>query len=100
MLIMSVNNEDMGTMVSISQIFFNMGQSVAPAISASILSTYAGSVIIGGESYSLPTHQAFGFIFWFVAVIFLISFFLAPFGREVIGKRKADLHKIPIKNME
>lgn len=98
MLIMSVNNEDMGTMVSISQIFFNMGQSVAPAISASILSAYAASVIIGGESYSLPTHQAFGYIFWFVAVIFMISFLLAPFGKEVIGKRQADLHNTSLRS--
>jgi hypothetical protein len=85
-LVLSVKPADMGAMTSVNQVFFNMGQGLAPAVSASILSTYASTVVLGGHAFSLPTDQAFGYIFWVVAAIFAVSLFVSAFGAEVISK--------------
>jgi MFS family permease len=86
LLVLSVNPAEMGAMVSVNQVFFNMGQSLAPAVSASILSTYASTVALGGHAFSLPTDQAFGYIFWVVATIFALSLLVSAFGAEVIRR--------------
>jgi len=86
LLVLSVKPVEMGAMTSVNQVFFNMGQSLAPAVSASILSTYASTVVLGGHPFSLPTNQAFGYIFWVVAAIFILSLLVSAFGAEVIRK--------------
>jgi MFS family permease len=86
LLVLSVKPVEMGAMTSVNQVFFNMGQSLAPAVSASILSTYASTVVLGGHAFSLPTNQAFGYIFWVVAAIFALSLLVSAFGAEVIRR--------------
>ncbi len=87
LLVLSVKQNEMGTMISIGQVFFNVGQSVAPAISASILSTYTVTAVLGGHSYFLPTSQAFDYVFWVVTAIFVLSLLISFLGREVIARR-------------
>ena len=87
LLVLSVRPAEMGAMTSINQVFFNVGQSIAPAISASILSTYATTVVLGGKAVSLPTTQAFGYVFWVVAAIFTASILVSFSAKEVIEKR-------------
>jgi MFS family permease len=86
LLVLSVKHAEMGVMTSLNQVFFNVGQSIAPAISALILSTYATTVKFGGKTFSLPTTQAFGYVFWAVVAIFTISIPVSFFAKEVIKK--------------
>ena len=88
LLVLSVKPSEMGAMTSINQVFFNVGQGLAPAISASILTTYATTVVLGGHAFSLPTSDAFAYVFWVVAAIFVLSLVISIFGAEVIGESK------------
>jgi MFS family permease len=87
LLVLSVKPTEMGAMTSINQVFFNVGQSVAPAISAAILSTFASAVVLGGHEYVLPTAQAFEYAFWVVAAVFAFSLLISFFGSEVINRK-------------
>ncbi|MDG6934590.1 MAG: MFS transporter [Nitrososphaerota archaeon] len=87
LLVLSAKPAEMGAITSINQVFFNVGQSIAPAISASILSTYATTVVLGDKVVSLPTAQAFGDVFWVVTVIFTASTLVSFLAKEVMNRR-------------
>jgi MFS family permease len=91
LLVLSVHPTKMGSMTSINTVFFNVGQSLGPAISASILSTYATTIVLGGHVFSLPTSEAFQYTFWVVAAVFAISVFVAIFANEVIIRKKRQV---------
>jgi MFS family permease len=88
LLVLSAKPTEMASQTSINQVFFNVGQSLGPAISALILSTYASNVIFAGHTFSLPTAQAFEYTFWIVAATFIASFLVALLAKEVLSTKK------------
>lgn len=89
LLVLSIKPAEMASFTSMSQVFFNMGQSLGPVISASFLSTYVYTTVLGGRAYTFPTADAFQYAFWFEALLFAASFLVAILAREVIGKKGA-----------
>jgi MFS family permease len=83
LLVLSVEPSEMAALTSINQVFLNIGQSLGPPIAASILSAYASSVVIAGHVFSFPTAEAFQYTFWFSSTLFIASFLIALFGKEI-----------------
>ncbi|HVB12057.1 MAG TPA: MFS transporter [Nitrososphaerales archaeon] len=90
LLVLSIKPADMGSMTSINQVFFNIGQSLGPAIAASILSTFASAIVLSGHAHLFPTPEAFRYISWLAAFLFIVSFVIALFVKEIIGRKIKD----------
>jgi MFS family permease len=87
LLVLSVRPTEMGAMTSLNQVFFNVGQSLGPAISAAFLTAYTYNVTLGGHTYTFPTTDAFQYTFLFGTVVFVVSLLVAVLAKEVIGRR-------------
>jgi MFS family permease len=86
LLVMSVKQADMASLTSINQVFLNIGQSLGSPIAASVLSSYATTITYSGHVFTFPTSEAFQYSLWIVAGLFVASFLIGLFGREVIGR--------------
>jgi MFS family permease len=89
LLVLSVKPIEMASFTSMNQVFFNVGQSLGPAISASFLSTYVYTTVLAGQAHTFPTANAFQYAFWFGTLLFVVSFLVSILAREVVGKKAA-----------
>ena len=77
----------MGLATSMNTVFRNVGQSIGAPIAGSILSTFTFIVVFGGQTFALPTREAFQYSYYLAAVAFVFSLLAALFAREVMGKK-------------
>ncbi len=87
-IVLTVNPKDMGLATAMNGTFRSLGSSIGAPIAGSILSTFAIALPSGSL---LPKGVAFTYIFVIAAATFLVAAMLVPFGKEVLGKRKARI---------
>ncbi len=86
LLVLSVERREMGLATSLSIVFRNVGSSLGAPIAGSLLSTFVVTYLVGTQHVTLPSNTAFEYAYYIAVVGFAVSFLLAFFAREVIGK--------------
>jgi MFS family permease len=86
LLVLSVERREMGLATSLSIVFRNVGSSLGAPIAGSLLSTFVVTYLVGGQRVTLPTGTAFEYAYYIAVAGFAVSFVLALFAQEVIGK--------------
>jgi len=87
LLVLSVNRREMGLTTSLNTVFRNIGSSLGAPVAGSLMSTFATTLVIGGQSFSFPTDTAFRYAYYIAIAGFAISFVVTALAQEVLGKR-------------
>ncbi|MGA2200312.1 MAG: MFS transporter [Nitrososphaerales archaeon] len=86
LLVLSVAKKEMGLATSLSIVFRNVGSSLGAPIAGSLLSTFVVTYVVGTTRVTLPSNSAFEYSFYIAMFGFVVSFILALFAQEVMGK--------------
>lgn len=87
LLVLSVKRREMGLATSLNTVFRNIGSSLGAPVAGSLMSTFVVSLVVGGQTFSVPTDTAFRYSYYIAIVGFAISFVVAALAQEVMGKR-------------
>ena len=87
LLVLSVKKREMGLTTSLNTVFRNIGSSLGAPIAGSLMTTFALTYVIGGQTRSLPTATAFHYSYYIAILGFAVSFVVSLFAQEVMGKR-------------
>ena len=87
LLVLSVQRKQMGLATSLSTVFRNIGSSLGAPIAGSLLSTFAVTYVIHGQTISLPTQTAFNYSYYIAVLGFAVALVVSLFAQEIIGKR-------------
>ncbi len=87
LLVLSVKKREMGLTTSLNTVFRNIGSSLGAPIAGSLMTTFALTYVIGGQTVSLPTATAFHYSYYIAILGFAVSFVVSLFAQEVMGKR-------------
>ena len=87
LLVLSVARSEMGLATSLNIVFRNVGSSLGAPVAGSLLSTFVVTYVVGTTHVTLPSSAAFEYSYYIAVVGFAISFVLALFAQEVMGKR-------------
>jgi len=93
LLVLSVRKREMGLATSLNTVFRNIGSSLGAPIAGSLMTTFVTAYVIGGQTISLPTHTAFHYAYYIAVAGFAVSFVVALFAQEVMGKNP---HKVAL----
>jgi len=93
LLVLSVRKREMGLATSLNTVFRNIGSSLGAPIAGSLMTTFVVAYVIGGQTISLPTHTAFHYAYYIAVAGFAVSFVVAIFAQEVMGKNP---HKVAL----
>jgi len=93
LLVLSVRKREMGLATSLNTVFRNIGSSLGAPIAGSLMTTFVVAYVIGGQTVSLPTHTAFHYAYYIAVAGFAVSFLVATFAQEVMGKNP---HKVAL----
>jgi len=93
LLVLSVRKREMGLATSLNTVFRNVGSSLGAPIAGSLMTTFVVAYVIGGQTISLPTHTAFHYAYYIAVAGFAVSFVVALFAQEVMGKNP---HKVAL----
>jgi len=91
LLVLSVRKREMGLTTSLNTVFRNIGSSLGLPIAGSLMTTFAVTYVIGGQTISLPTATAFHYSYYIAIVGFVASLLVSLFAQEVMGKRTNKL---------
>ena len=91
LLVLSVKKREMGLTTSLNTVFRNIGSSLGAPIAGSLMTTFAFTVVIGGQTLSLPTATAFHYAYYIAIAGFAASLVVSLFAQEVMGKRASTL---------
>jgi MFS family permease len=93
LLVLSVDQRDMGLANALNSVFGNLGDCIGAPIAGAVLSTFTVSVLVGKSSagtgiYRLfPSVSAFQYCFYIAAAAFVAIAVAILFAHEVLGKR-------------
>jgi MFS family permease len=91
LLVLSVKKREMGLTTSLNTVFRNVGSSLGAPVAGSLMSTFAVTYVIGGQSLSLPTATAFQYAYYIAVAGFAVTLVISLFAQEVMGKRANKL---------
>ncbi len=91
LLVLSVRRREMGLTTSLNTVFRNIGSSLGAPVAGSLMSTFAITAVIGGQTVSLPTAAAFQYAYYIAVAGFAVTLVVSLFAQEVMGKRANKL---------
>jgi MFS family permease len=90
LLVLTVDQKDMGIATSINTVFRTFGSSLGAPIAGSLISTYSAWYFYGyfngtPSFFSDPSAISFQYSFYIAAFFFILAGFVSLFSREVLG---------------